>query len=268
MTDCPSRWSQRASFCVLCMQAGTIRASSMPMAILFMEWFLPYLRIIQLGEALVEGRLAPRTLDLRPDQNTEAPRHGAASVVAFRPMRFGLPVLLLLASCNAPAPVAPELGPLTLREKWVYYPLDLEQSKNVDKLIALMDRSAMLGFNTVLLEDPHFGHLPLMDAEYFKHLDRIKAAAAERRLDLVPAMFQIGHSENLLAQDPNLAEGLPVRDQLFIVRGGVARVEADPPVAFRPAWDHRDESMSADCGGTNPAGKLARVWQKVRVSPY
>jgi len=97
-----------------------------------------------------------------------------------------------------------------------------------------------------------------MDAEYFKHLDRIKAAAAERRLDLVPAMFQIGHSENLLAQDPNLAEGLPVRDQLFVVRGGVARVEADPPVAFRPTWDHRDESMSTDWIVKNPAGKLAR----------
>jgi len=121
-----------------------------------------------------------------------------------------VPVLLLCGCAPTQAPI-PVLEPLTLREKWVYYPLDLEQSKNVDKLIALMDRSAKLGFNTVLLEDPHFGHLPLMDAGYFKHLDRIKVAAAERRIDLVPAMFQIAHSENLLAQDPNLAEGLPVR---------------------------------------------------------
>lgn len=183
-------------------------------------------------------------------------------------MRFWPVCLLLLAGCSSAAPAAPELGPLSLQEKWVYYPLDLEQSKNVDKLIGLMDRAVKAGFNTILLEDPNFGRLPLMDAEYFQHLDRVKAAAAERRLDLVPAMFQIGHSENLLSQDPDLAEGLPVRDQLFVVRGGAARVEADPPVAFRPDWDHRDATMSADWVVKDPAGKLARVWQKVRVSPY
>jgi len=183
-------------------------------------------------------------------------------------MRPWLVPALLLCGCSPAPETVPVLEPLTLREKWVYYPLDLEQSKNVDQLIALMDRSVKLGFNTVLLEDAHFGHLPLMDAEYFKHLDRIKAAAEERKIDLVPALFQIGHSENLLAQDPNLAEGLPVRDQLFVVHGGVARVEADPPVRFRPTWDHRDESMSADWVVKNPAGRLARVWQKIRVSPY
>ncbi|HEV3027658.1 MAG TPA: hypothetical protein VG457_08810, partial [Planctomycetota bacterium] len=188
--------------------------------------------------------------------------------VAFWPMRIGLSLVLLLGACGAPAPVAPELAPCTLRERWVYSPLDLEQSQNVDKLIGLMDRSAKLGFNTLLLEDPNFGRLPLMDDEYFRHLERIKAAASEHHIDLVPAMFQIGHSENLLSQDPNLAEGLPVRDQLYVVRSGVARVEADPPVGFRPSWDHRDPSMSADWVVQNPQGKLARVWQKIRVSPY
>jgi hypothetical protein len=183
-------------------------------------------------------------------------------------MRIGLSLLLLMAACGTPAPAAPVLGPLQLREKWVYSPLDLEQSKNVDRLIGLMDRSAKVGFRTILLEDPNFGRLPLMDDEYFRHLERIKAAASERHLELVPAMFQIGHSENLLSQDPDLAEGLPVRDQLFVVHGGVARVEADPPVQFRPDWDHRDLSMSADWVIRNPEGKLARVWQKVRVSPY
>ncbi|HZE95498.1 MAG TPA: hypothetical protein VE981_00580 [Planctomycetota bacterium] len=182
-------------------------------------------------------------------------------------MRSWLLVAISLAGCSSPPPAPPELGPLSLQEKWVYYPLDLEQSKNVDKLIGLMDRAARIGFNTVLLEDPNFGHLPLMNADYFRHLDRIKAAAAERRIDLVPALFQIGHSENLLSQDPDLAEGLPVREQLFVVRGGVARVEADLPVAFRPDWDHRDATMSADWIVKDPEGKLARVWQKVRVQP-
>src|SRR6185295_13144083 len=164
-------------------------------------------------------------------------------------------ILIGLLGCSSAPPPPPELGPLSLREKWVYYPLDLAQKKNVDKLIGLMDRAAKVGFTTFLLEDPNFGRLPLMDDVYYSYLERIKAAAAERKIDLVPAMFQVGHSENLLSQDPNLAEGLPVRDQLFVVRGGVARVEADPPVALRPDWDHRDAAVSADWVVRNPAGK-------------
>src|SRR5262249_34389040 len=122
--------------------------------------------------------------------------------------------LLILAGCAS----APELGPLELRERWVYFPQDLREEKNVEKLISIMKRASKAGYNTVLLEDPNFGKLPLMNAAYFANLERIKRAAAEARLDLVPALFQIGHSENLLAQDPNLAEGLPVRDALFVVR--------------------------------------------------
>lgn len=175
---------------------------------------------------------------------------------------------VLLAGCTPP-PVAPlPLEGLSLQEKWIYFPLDLAEKKNVDTLIALMDRAVKIGFTTILLEDPNFGRLPLMDEVYYSYLERIKAAAAERKIDLVPAMFQIGHSENLLSQDPNLAEGLPVRDQLFVARGGVATLEADPPVTLRPDWDHRDGTMSSDWVVRNPEGRLARVWQKVKVQPF
>src|SRR5437016_960078 len=129
---------------------------------------------------------------------------------------------LLLAGCA----LRPELKPLELRERWVYFPQDLREEKNVGKLFAIMKRAAKAGYTTVLVEDPNFGRLPLMNAAYFENLERIKKAAAEARLDLVPALFQIGHSENLLAQDPNLAEGLPVRDALFVVKDGVAKIES------------------------------------------
>jgi hypothetical protein len=189
------------------------------------------------------------------------------------PFRWALALLVaggstpLTTSCSAP-PEPPVLEDLSLREKWVYYPLDLAQKKNVDKLVGLMDRAAKVGFTTFLLEDPNFGRLPLMDDVYFSYLERIKAAAAERKIDLVPAMFQVGHSENLLSQDPNLAEGLLVRDQLFVVRGGVARVEPDPPVALRAGWDYRDETVGPDLVVRNPGGELARFWQKVKVQPF
>lgn len=178
-------------------------------------------------------------------------------------------VALLLWGCGSPPPAVPALlGDLSLQEKWVYYPLDLSEKKNIVKLISLMDRAVTVGFTTILLEDPNFGRLPLMDAEYFADLERIKEVARDRKIDLVPAMFQIGHSENLLSQDPNLAEGIPVRDQLFVVRDGLAHVQADPPVELRSDWDHRDPAVSPDWVVRDPLGKLARVWQKVRVQPF
>jgi hypothetical protein len=171
---------------------------------------------------------------------------------------------LLLAGCVA----GPDLKPLELRERWVYFPQDLREEKNVEKLIAIMKRASNTGYTTVLLEDPNFGKLPRMSAGYFANLERVKAAAAEARLDLVPALFQIGHSENLLAQDPNLAEGLPVKDALYVVETGVAKIEPETPVALRRKWDHRDSTVGEDWTIRNPQGRLARVWQKVSVEPF
>jgi hypothetical protein len=107
-----------------------------------------------------------------------------------------------------------------------------------------------------------------MNEAYFANLERIKRAAAEVRLELVPALFQIGHSENLLSQDPNLAEGLPVRAALFVVRSGRAMIEADPPVALREEWDHRDPTVDRELSIRSPEGQLARVWQKIQVHPF
>jgi hypothetical protein len=80
-----------------------------------------------------------------------------------------------------------------------------------------------------------------------------------------------------LSQDPNLAEGLPVRDALFVVRNGEARVVADPPVALREGgmanlekWNWKDATVVADQGAarvTDAAGRNARLVQTVKWRP-
>jgi hypothetical protein len=109
-----------------------------------------------------------------------------------------------------------------------------------------------------------------MDKRYFQNLDRAKKIAADLKLELVPAVFHIGYSNTMLWHDPNLAEGLPVKDALFEVKGGLADVVADPPVAFPAKFGFKDETVEvADGVATvkdNP--KLARFTYNLQLPKY
>ncbi len=165
--------------------------------------------------------------------------------------------------------------PLDLR---VYLQANLAVEKDVAETEQLMRRAAKAGYAGFLLSDFKFGKLGDMGPVYFKNVERIKHLASELKLDIVPAIFPIGYSEALLYHDPNLAEALPVRDALFVVKSGVARLQPDPAVALKNGdmtelrgWTLRDDNMIAENGAvrvTDPKGRNARLAQKVRVSPF
>ena len=137
------------------------------------------------------------------------------------------PVICLLALI---VPIARAAGKPDL---WFYYPVNLLPDENVDKLEPLWRRAAAAGYNHVLLTDSKFNRLSDMPKSYFRNCDRVKQIAADLHLQIVPAEFDIGYSNDMLSNDPNLAEGVPVKGTLFVVRGGEARCEADPPVALK-----------------------------------
>jgi hypothetical protein len=157
---------------------------------------------------------------------------------------------------------------LELNERWFYFPFDLREEKHVLKFQELAARAAKVGYNGVLLEDPCFGKLPLMEPGYFEHLERVKASAAANGLAIIPALFQIGHSENVLAQDPNLAVGLPVKDALFVVRNGALELRPDPEIRLSPRPDWKDDLVSDDLIVGNPDGRFARATWNVDVKPF
>jgi hypothetical protein len=109
-----------------------------------------------------------------------------------------------------------------------------------------------------------------MDSRYFDNVRRVRALAARLGLEIIPAVFPIGRSNALLAHAPDLAEGLPVRNALFEVRGGEARLVPDPPVAFGPRPDLQDPEVVIAGGIARVRGnrKPARFMFRVRVAPY
>lgn len=155
-------------------------------------------------------------------------------------------------------------------ELWIHYLTNLAVDKNVDHLESILRRGSKVGYSKLLLYDSKFAKLGEMDRHYFGNVDRVKRIASDLGFEVVPGLFPIGYSNDLLWHDPNLAEGLPVRDALFVVSQGEARLQADPPVAFRPKFDWKDESVAVE--GTlatvrdNP--KSARMSQSFTVSRF
>lgn len=185
-------------------------------------------------------------------------------------MRTGAALLFLaLLLPQLPAQQEPQL--------WVYCSYNLLVEQNVDALAGVMRRAAAAGYSHVLLSDSKFGRLADMDRRYFDHVDRVRRLAGELQLTLVPAIFPIGYSEALLSRDPNLAEALPVRNARFVVHGGQARLQADPPLQLRggdfadlAAWDWKDDCVTADAGAARMRDfdGNARIVQKLRLSPF
>jgi hypothetical protein len=137
-----------------------------------------------------------------------------------------------------------------------------------------------VGYSHALISDSKFGHLgdlPIPD-RYFANLQRLKRVAADLKMELVPGVFPIGWSNDLLWHDPNLAEGLPVRDQLFVVQGGEARLAADPPVSLPGGdfsnlkkWSWHDDMVVSDGHSATMSelnGRVGRIVQSVKVSPF
>ena len=153
---------------------------------------------------------------------------------------------MLLVPVVSPAAEKPQL--------WLYYAVNLSVDKNIDKAEQIWGRAVKAGYTHVLLVDSKMaklGDLGSGTAHYFKNVGRVKKIAADDHLTIVPALFNIGYSNNMLWHDPNLAEGLPVRDQHRPGRPGVhdgaggqrdevrQRLPA-PPRALRPGGEDDD----------------------------
>lgn len=184
-----------------------------------------------------------------------------------------------------------------LVDRWVFVQSNLSTDENCRQVESLLQRAHAAGYNGIVLSD-RLTVLDHLDARYRRNIDRIDTTAKKLGLDLYPAVCPVGYANSLLRYDPNLAEGLPVQDARFVVRGRQADVAADPPVQLNGSdfeaaqnntfagWDLQDAPGSvtfADreihhgggqslrmegIGQADPRHGQARVRQTVLVSPF
>ena len=193
-------------------------------------------------------------------------------------MRSFLIAVVVAFAVALPAGAARSAPPLSLPDRWLYVSTNLLVDRNVDDLQPLFLRAGRAGCTGVLLSDSKFGRLAQMDRRYFANVDRVKKLAAADHLEIIPALFELGYSESLLSQDPNLAEGLPVRDAPFVVENNEARPVPDATARLKDSsmarlarWDWHDPCVTEDNGAakmTDPHGANARIAQKVTLQPF
>ena len=178
-------------------------------------------------------------------------------------------LLALSALAAVLASVAGAAAETPRPQLWIYCPTNLLPAENVDKLDALWKRAAAAGYTHVLLQDSKFSRLNEMPPGYFANVARLRKIAAGDGLTLIPAVFPVGYSNDLLGNDPNLAEGLPVVDQPFVVENGVARPVPDPAANLN-AISFKDDSVALENGVATfaPGGGNARLAFDVNVKPH
>lgn len=115
--------------------------------------------------------------------------------------------------------------------RWVYVSRSLQSDQHVAEIRAIAETAAAHGLNGLVLA-AGLDRLDLQPPAYFDRLRQVQNLCRQHELELIPIIFSVGYGGAVLSHDRHLAEGLPVRDALFVVSGGEARLVADP----QPVW--------------------------------
>jgi len=180
-------------------------------------------------------------------------------------------VVFALVQWAIPAVAAPA-------ERWVYCAQNLWVDKNIERLEVLFQRAGKAGYTHVLLTDSKFAKLGEMDGRYFRNIERVKKAASDAHLEIVPALFPVGYSNDILWHDPNLIEALPVKEASFVVQNGIAQSQPEKVVGLKGGdfadlkkWSWKDPTVVPDNGSvrmTSAAGAPVRIVQKINLQPF
>jgi len=119
---------------------------------------------------------------------------------------------------------APSYGAGAYEDRFVWvFGWGLGRDSDMVEISRLLQTASQHGLNGAVVS---FGLDTLCKEppDCFRRLEEIQAVAASNQVDLIPAIYSVGYGGSVLSHDRNLAEGLPVQDAPFVVKGGEARL--------------------------------------------
>lgn len=161
-------------------------------------------------------------------------------------------------------PASAEPAAAALAHRWVYLATNLLVDKNVDENVALLERAAKAGYNGVVITDSKFMRWDQLPEKYVQNVRRLRKACRDLKLDCIACVCPIGYSNDLLGRDPNLAEGLPVKDAPFQARNGEL-VAADDSIRFaNGGFEQSKNNVPAGWSFVDEPGKIAFIDEQVK----
>ena len=105
-------------------------------------------------------------------------------------------------------------------QQWCFIMKNVATEAGRDSTLALIKRAHQAGYNGVVLSDSKLDKFQLQDAAYCANLATVRQACRDGQMLFIPCVTPFGYSEGFLSNDPNLAEGMPVREADFTVKDG------------------------------------------------
>jgi len=148
-------------------------------------------------------------------------------------------------------------------DRWVYIQTNLLVDKNIDNLMTLLERIEKAGYNGIVIADSKFMRWDNLPDRYLENARKVREACRKLKLSFIPCVFPIGYSNDLLARDVNLAEGLPVINAPFVVHEG--RIIPDDNVKIvNPGFEQYSDNMPTDWGFLDQPGKISFIDTKTK----
>ncbi len=111
------------------------------------------------------------------------------------------------------------------QKRWVRIALNLLVDRNVEQTRQIIRRAAAAGYNGVVLADfklqtwwdPNIG----VPERWRQNARAVRELARSLGMECWVSIWSVGYASGILAHDPNLVSGVPIRDAPLVARGGV-----------------------------------------------
>jgi hypothetical protein len=113
--------------------------------------------------------------------------------------------------------------------RWVYVSKSLGSDSDVKDIEGIVKTASEHGLNGMVLTGG-LEYLDRQQPQYFKRLEEVKRICEQHNIEIIPIIFSVGYGGSVLSYDKNLAAGIAVKDALFVVENGRARLVPDPAV--------------------------------------
>ncbi len=116
--------------------------------------------------------------------------------------------------------------------RWFYYSTNVYVGDNITTAKNIWGQASDLRFNGVALADSKFSRPTTLYPNYNDSLQSLKRFSAENYMNMIPCVMPFGYSNAILFHDPNLASGLPVRNQKILIESDTGKLVPAVDVAL------------------------------------